>query len=120
MRPWLWWWRIPPAIGMAVIGVSLPNEPSAFGAPIVDHGAFVLAAVLLAVASFTDVRHLGIRIAAMGAAVLACGARAATIVLTASTLTTSQIVTGLVVWLMLAGAFVFATVVTDRLRALGG
>lgn len=119
-RPWLWWWRLPPALCMAVIGFSLPNDPHAFTSPLFDHGAFLLAAVLLVIATFTPTTNFGIRVAAMGAAVLACEGRAAVILLTASELTSRQIITGLASWSMLAGAFVFGTIITDRLRTIGG
>lgn len=118
--PWLWWWRLPWALGMAIIGFSLPDDPHAFSTPVFDHGAFLVAAALLFVASLTPTRDLTIRIAAMGAVVLACGGRAAVVVLTSSSLTNSQIITGMTVWTLVAAAIIVLTVAFDRLRSLGG
>lgn len=118
MRPWFWWWRLPTAVGMAILAVRLPTSPSVFDTPVVDHTLFALAAVLLVIASFSPPLHLGWRVAAMAFAVTACEGRAAILVLSSSTLTSNQIVSGVVTWSVIAWGVVVATVVTDRVRAL--
>lgn len=119
-RPWLWWWRLPFAVAFAIIAWSLPDDPHAFTSPLFDHAGFAVASVLMAVASFTDGRQYVLRVAAMGASCLACGGRALVVLFSSSELTARQIITGMTTWCLLAGSIVLLTVISDRLRQLGG
>lgn len=117
--PWFWWWRLPFALSMAIIGFSLPDDPHAFPLPM-DHGAFLLAAVLMSVASFMPTDMMWPRLVALGASLLALGGRAAVLVIFSSTLTANQLVTGVTAWVSFAGAIAALTVVFDHLRTYGG
>lgn len=117
--PWFWWWRLPFALSMAIIGFALPDEPHALPLPF-DHGFFLVAAVLMAVVSFTPTSVVWLRLVALAACLLALGGRASVLVIFSSDLTVRQVTTGIAAWVGYAVALAALTVVFDRLRTYGG
>lgn len=105
----MWWWPLPPALAMAYYAVS-PNPPFPLAGEDMTRLLFATAAFLLVVSLVRQ--RLWTRIAAMTASMAACLWRASAIFF-GSELDFRHAFSGVLVWVLLAGAFLVITVLTE-------